>query len=130
MRIGAFAILVSCLCLANVHGMARGAKAAKPNNLEGMDYASARKIILSQGWKPVGGPCDGVLDGSCASFPEIEVCSVVYPGHCSILFVRRHDCLSVITVGAVPGGYWAADTQVEWVGFGRGSFPCKKNPVG
>jgi hypothetical protein len=130
MRLCALAILASCLCLMSVQGVARGAKAARSNKLEGMDYISARKIILSHGWKPVGGPCDGVLASSCTRFPEIEVCSVVYPGHCSTRFVRGRGCLSVITIGAVPGGYWAMDTLVDQVSFGRGSHPCAKTLLG
>jgi hypothetical protein len=111
-------------------GMACGEEAAESNKLEGMDYLSARKIILSYGWKPVGGGCDGVRASRCAKFPEIEVCSVVYPGHCSILFVRGRGCLSVMTIGAVPGGYWASDTLVIQVSFGRGSYPCSKILLG
>jgi hypothetical protein len=130
------AILASCLYLMSVQGAAGGARAApraaKSNKLEGMDYISARKIILSHGWKPASGPCDGVPAKICASFPEIEVCSGVSPGYCSILFVRGRGCLSVITIGEYPGGgYWPSDTEIERVGFSRwGPFRCKKNPIG
>jgi hypothetical protein len=133
MKSYALAILASCLCLMSVQGVAGGAKAApraaKGNKLEGMDYTSARKIILSHGWKPASGPCDGVPAKSCASFPEIEVCSGVSPGYCSIVFVRERGCLRIITAGDEPGGGYY--TEIQRVGLSRWSrLPCSKNPIG
>ena len=99
-------ILASCLCSMSVQGAAGGAKAASPaaksKKLEGMDYTSARKIILRHGWKPVGGACEGVLADTCAKFPEIDVCSGVYPGYCAMKFGLRDRCLHVQTIGGWP----------------------------
>jgi hypothetical protein len=64
MRNCALAIMASCLGLISLQGSVGGAKTAPPtakkSKLKGMDYVSARKMILSHGWKPASGPCDGV----------------------------------------------------------------------
>lgn len=126
MRSYALAILASCLCLVGVEGTSGGASAAPPEfnvkKLETRYYTSARKVILRNGWKPLGGICEGVLVETCAKFPEIDVCSGVYPGYCDLKFFRRNRCLFVLTVGGWPGDKY---TEVSSVTFGNG--PCKKN---
>lgn len=83
-----------------------------------------RKIILRHGWKPVGGACEGVDDQTCARFPEIDVCSGVSPGYCTLIFFRRNRCLFVLTANQEPG---SNDTEVEEVTIGRGR--CVKDAI-
>ena len=126
MKSYARATLASCLCLVSVQGTAGGANTAPPavnaKKLENGYYASAREIILRNGWKPLGGICEGVLADTCAKFPEIDVCSGVYPGYCDLKFFRRNRCLFVLTIGGWPGDKY---TQVKDVTFRRGR--CVKN---
>ena len=99
-----------------------GAKAVK---LEHMDYFHARKIILGYGWRLIGGPCSQVSKETCDRFPEIEVCSGVWPAPCVMIFVKQDRCLIVGTFGGEPVGDEEGDTHVDSVEFRRG--PCPKN---
>jgi hypothetical protein len=105
-------------------------KAATPNSrplrLEGMDYLAARRIILDHGWRPAAGPCSQVSDRECASFPEIQVCSGVQLGPCTMVFNRQDRCLIVGTSGSEPTeGQEESDTHVRAVYFRHGH--CSKN---
>jgi hypothetical protein len=98
----------------------------RPVKLEDMDYFHARKIILDYGWKPIGGPCEDLVSKStCAKFPEIDVCSGVGPGYCSMVFVREKRCLYLLTRGGSPQDEAGGDTHVDAVTFRRGR--CAKN---
>ena len=104
------------------------AKAAAPRSgparLEGMAYVPARRIILRYGWVPAPGPCEvsaGLAASDCQSFPELDVCSPVEQGFCSIVFTRRGLCLDIITTGGPPAvGQEQGDTTVFRVHFRRG----------
>jgi hypothetical protein len=98
---------------------------SSPPRLEGMDYRSARRIILGYGWQPVTGPCWGVSESDCASFPEIDSCSCCGQAPCGMFFRRRNWCLIVSTLGASPViGREESDTVVTNVYFRRGH--CSK----
>src|SRR3954470_7844887 len=71
------------------------APTSRPQRLEGMDYLRARRIILGQGWQPVTGPCSGVTESECASYPEIDACSCCEQAPCGMFFSRRNWCLIV-----------------------------------
>jgi hypothetical protein len=97
---------------------------SSPARLEGMAYVPARRIILSYGWVPAPGPCEvsaGLQASDCESFPELDVCSPVQLGFCSIVFTRRGRCLDIITTGGPPvAGQERGDTEVFRVHFRRG----------
>ena len=96
----------------------------RPARLEGMAYVAARRIILSYGWVPMPGPCEvsaGLAASDCERFPELDVCSPVSLGFCSIVFTRRGLCLDIITTGGPPViGQERGDTSVFRVHFRRG----------
>ncbi|HEY1606011.1 MAG TPA: hypothetical protein VGF77_10500 [Allosphingosinicella sp.] len=92
--------------------------------LEGMTYDAARKIILGYGWKPALGECYSTKE-SCSLFPEIQSCSGVGPGYCSMVFAKGNRCLSLGTSGGAPTGDGDYDTYVTVVLFGKG--PCSKD---
>ena len=97
---------------------------SRPARLEGMRYVPARRIILSYGWAPMPGPCEvsaGLQASDCESFPELDVCSPVWPGYCSIVFTRRGLCLDILTTGGPPvAGLERGYTQVLRAGIRRG----------
>ena len=97
--------------------------AARPAKLEGMAYQTARKIILSYGWKPWFGHCEAD-PGTCAKYPEVDVCSASFPISCGMRFVRRGWCLGVGTEGEAPPGVAAGQPIVTGVTFRRTS--CQK----
>jgi hypothetical protein len=100
------------------------APSSSPARLEGMSYVPARRIILSYGWVRAAGPCTvsaGLRASDCESFPELDVCSPVSPGYCSIVFTRRGLCLDILTTGGPPvAGQERGDTEVFRVNFRRG----------
>lgn len=106
------------------HGLKAAAPRGRPVRLEGMAYVPARRIILGYGWVPAPGPCQvgsGLEASDCESFPELDVCSGVSPGFCSIVFTRRGLCLDIITTGGPPVvGQVRGDTEVFRVHFRRG----------
>jgi hypothetical protein len=97
---------------------------SRPARLEGMAYVPARRIILSHGWVPTPGPCEvsaGLAASDCESFPELDVCSAVWPGYCSIVFTRRGVCMDILTTGGPPAaGQERSETEVYRVHFRRG----------
>jgi hypothetical protein len=100
------------------------APSSRPPRLEGMDYLRARRIILGYGWQPVTGPCSGVSESDCASFPEIDSCSCCGLAPFGMFFRRRNWCLLVSTIGASPVIGRESDTTVTNVHFRRGH--CSK----
>ena len=96
---------------------------SRPARLEGMAYDAARRIILSYGWVPAPGPCYGLAERLCASFPELDTCSCCDRAPCAMLFVRGNRCLSIGTEGDLPG---SRDTHVVDVSFRR--HHCSKSP--
>jgi len=97
--------------------------------LEDRKYNSARKVILSLGWKPAPGPCLPGADLGCADYPEMDFCSGLAPGNCRFVFTKANSCLIVTATGNDEG---PGDTIVEDVAFRRGA--CTKdvdpnNPV-
>jgi hypothetical protein len=97
---------------------------SRPARLEGMDYVPARRAILGFGWVPAAGPCDGEqVDASeCASFPEIDTCSPVWPAYCHMVFARANLCLDLTTSAGPPeAGQEESDTHILNVSFHRGS---------
>ena len=107
-----------------LHSLKAAAPRSRPTRLEEMNYVPARRIILSHGWVPAAGPCEvsaGLDASDCASFPELDTCSPVWPGYCSIVFTRRGLCLDITTTGGPPvAGREQGDTQVFRVNFRRG----------
>jgi hypothetical protein len=103
-----------------------GAGSAKPEKLEGMDYFSARTIILRYGWKPVKGACEGstIVTGTCSLFPEIDVCSLSFPILCTMRFEKEDRCLFVRTEGESGPTEDGGVAVVDAVSFRKGS--CAK----
>jgi hypothetical protein len=98
---------------------------SRPVRLEGMDYVPARRVILSYGWVPAPGPCFGVTESECASFPEIDSCSCCSRAPCAMLFIRGNRCLSILTeIGPPEAGVEESDTHVVDVSFR--SHHCSK----
>ena len=99
----------------------------KPGKLEGKDYLTARKAILSYGWTPLQGDCSGggTDNDTCATYPEIGNCSGTGVGFCDMTFVRRDRCLIVVTVGGEPKATRRGEPKVRDVQFRRG--PCSKD---
>lgn len=91
-----------------------------------MEYFNARKIILSYGWEPLGGPCQGagIDEEVCRAFPEVGNCSGTGVGFCDMHFARKDRCLDVVTTGGAPSNDGPGDTSVRDVAFG--SAPCSK----
>lgn len=89
-----------------------------------MAYDAARRIIMSYGWVPAPGPCSvsaGLDASDCARFAELDVCSPVWPGYCSIVFTQRGLCLDILTTGGPPvAGQERGDAEVYRVNFRRG----------
>lgn len=105
------------------HLATTGAASRRPVRLEGMDYVPARRIILSYGWVPAHGLCRDMTESECASFPEIDMCSGVFPAYCGMTFTRRNRCLYVTTSAGPPvAGQEESDTHIVSVEFRRG--PC------
>lgn len=103
------------------------ASRSRPARLEGMDYVPARRVILGYGWRPAAGPCFGVTESECASFPEIDSCSCCEQAPCAMLFIRGDRCLLVSTeVGPPEAAAEESDTHVVYVAFHR--HHCSKNP--
>lgn len=73
------------------------------SKLEGMNYDKARGVIISYGWQPFHGECNGVSNDICRKYPEIETCQGVAPGYCAMSFEMKGKCLSVLTLEAPPG---------------------------
>ena len=85
-----------------------------------MHYVPARRVILSYGWRPAPGPCFGVTESECASFPEIDRCSCCEQAPCAMLFIRGDRCLSILTeVGPPEAGAEESDTYVVDASFRR-----------
>ena len=100
---------------------------AKPAKLEGMDYVSARKVILRYGWKPLPGNCGGGGAGNltCSTYPEIGNCSGSGDGFCDMTFARPNRCLIVVTVGGAPDAKKQGEPVVRDVQFRREN--CSKD---
>ena len=79
------------------------APASRLLRLEDMEYLAAHKIITGDGWRPVAGRCEGVVDpATCQAFPEIGNCSGNGVGYCDMAFSRKTQCLIVVTTGGAP----------------------------
>ena len=98
------------------------ARSAKASNLEGMDYDRARSLILSYGWTPFRGDCNGVDENTCARYPEVGNCQMVSPGYCDMSFTKDKRCLIVVTLESPPGAS-RGETWVKNVTFLR--MPCQ-----
>jgi len=103
------------------------ASATRPARLEGMDYDTARSVILGFGWTPFPGGCGGppVHEATCARYPELGYCQGNGRGFCGMTFTKPDRCLYLTTVEAPPGqgfGY----TVVYDVHFARRS--CRRDP--
>ena len=130
MRMNKLFLALSAVSLGGVaqpalpHSLIAAAPRSRPMRLEGMAYVPARRIILSYGWVPAAGPCQvgsGLEASDCESFPELDLCSGVSPGFCSIVFTRRGLCLDILTTGGPPvAGRERGDTEVFRVHFRRG----------
>ena len=94
---------------------------AAPQRLEGMAYPAARALILSFGWQPSHGDCQGagISRQICQRFPELDTCSGVELGYCGMRFVRRNRCLILVTIGGPPSVEGLTDTVVDGVQFNR-----------
>jgi hypothetical protein len=120
----AFCILVGAQSLPiQVQAASFDAKLAK---LDHMDYYFAREKILAAGWKPLIGGCNRFIQETCAHFPEVDVCSGVAPGYCSMVFVKEERCLYVGTSGGEPqADVKYGDTHIDDVTFRPA--PCSKS---
>ena len=107
---------------AQIHTSTASSTAALKIN--GMDYGRARKIILTQGWKAVPGPCQQIDQKTCGHFPEIESCAGAGADYCAMAFVRQNQCLYVTTLGDPPYGSDAGAARVKKTTFRPG--PCAK----
>jgi len=70
-----------------------------------MDYAAAKSILLSNGFRPGGGfddPCSSIGEEQCKPYPEIESCSGTGQGYCLSIFIKGDRKVEVTTFG--PGG--------------------------
>jgi len=96
--------------------------ARKTVRLEGMKYPKARQVILGHGWKPFPGDCTGpdVDDRICRRYPEIDNCTGVGVGLCSMKFTKKDRCLILLTVGSAPQVGYPSDTAIQEVTFSRG----------
>jgi len=119
---------LGCLIAVAVGGFGLAAyaapKSSSPMKLDHMDYGRARKIILRNGWKPMGGPCEQVSESTCFHFPEIGVCTGVSPDFCGMTFVKENRCLSITTSGDEPDGDNPGASRVVDVTIRPG--PCSK----
>ena len=97
-----------------------------PPRLEAMNYFTARKIILSYGWKPLPGSCGGggIDEAGCAAFPEVGNCQGTGPAYCDMHFARANRCLDLVTKGGRPRNDGPGDAHVDTVRFSRA--PCKR----
>jgi len=121
--VGAF-LFVSAADFVSQNAQA-GSPTVKPLKLEHMDYSRARKVILTDGWHPMGGPCMQVGENTCAHFPEIDVCTMVAPTYCAMVFIKQNQCLYIGTSGDPPNGSDEGAMRVETATFRPG--PCSKN---
>jgi hypothetical protein len=96
-----------------------------PLKLKHMDYSKARKLILSNGWTPLGGPCEQISKDTCLHWPEIGSCTGVSPDLCGMVFKQNSQCLYVSTRGDEPDGSNAGSMRIESVTYQPG--PCAKN---
>ncbi len=75
------------------------------SRLEGMDYESARTVILGYGWKPhpteSGGP--DVKQSISSHYSELGYCQGTGRGECGMTFTKDARCLFVATVESPPG---------------------------
>lgn len=118
----------SCRMAATYNGnLSPTGKANQPGRLEGMDYFSARKIILRHGWEPVQGTCEGggSSEDVCREFPEIGNCQGTGIAFCDMRFRRDGRCLDLVTTGGPPDLDGPGDTHVDSVAFLRG--PCSES---
>jgi hypothetical protein len=128
MRSFIFAATASVVMLSQSLPVAASVKpTAKTTNLEGMDYVSARKVILGYGWQPLPGNCGGggASNLTCSTYPEIGNCSGSGVGFCDMTFVRPNRCLVVVTVGGAPDAKKHGESVVRDVQFRRGT--CSKD---
>ena len=116
-----FCILIFALGIITplAQGMAVASARSTPLKLEGMEYLQARSIILNLGWKPDRGSCQGIAltRQICHRFPEIDECSGVGLGYCSMHFVRNGRILNLVTIGGPPRLDGQSDTVVRGVQF-------------
>ena len=120
--------VLAFMVLLGVRGLAEHAEAASPGvkavKLEHIAYPSARRVILSSGWRPVSGPCEQVGEETCARYPEIEGCTGVgSPNRCGMAFRKQGRCLYIGTTGEPDGDF--AGVRVDGVTFRPG--PCSKH---
>lgn len=104
------------------------ARATTQRPLEGRSYADARATITGMGWTPFPGACTGggTSPETCTANPEIDSCSGVEDGFCSMRFARPGNCLTIVTKGGPPGPTGSGDTRVDGVQFQR--RPCTSEP--
>ena len=99
--------------------------ASSKAKLEDMTYSAARKAIAGFGWKPFPGGCTGggTSPETCVAVPEIDQCSGVDPGFCTLHYSKPGRCLTVVTKGGPPGPQGSGDTRVDGVAFSKGPCP-------
>lgn len=122
----ATAIIVLAFAVPAAISAAGAARTARPAaggtpNLEGIEYAKARRIVLAHGWKPSSGHCHAGKQ-ACAKYPEIDTCSASFKILCAMDFVQTGRCLVVSTSGETAPGQGTGDPLVTNVIFLRG--PC------
>lgn len=73
-----------------------------PETLVGKSYASARKVLIKNGWKPFSQNPMNLMDWEKriqSKYPEFDACAGDRPV-CSFSFVAKHSkCVRVITLG-------------------------------
>lgn len=121
----AFKFLAAMVIFGCSQPLYAASKSSAPLKVNNMEYVRARKIILKNGWKPVGGPCEQVSESTCFHFPEIGICTETSPGFCGMVFVKNDQCLSLQTRGdppdgESPGGGWVVSVAIQ-------PSPCSKN---
>lgn len=121
------ALAATMLAVAGTYGDVYARSAQKTTRLEGMDYLEARKTILRFGWAPLPGGCSGGGASAklCGAYPEIGNCTGTGIGYCDMTFIRRDQCLLIVTVGGAPGTTKRHQPTVQGVHFGPG--PCSKD---
>jgi hypothetical protein len=120
-------ILVATAALVLLHQPA--SPASKAIKLEGMEYLKARRVILGHGWRPSAGSCRGpdVSARTCATYPEVGICSGLGNGPCGMTFVRRSRCLLLSTIGGAPQAK-PGDTVIVDVTFRPAPCPKEQTP--
>jgi hypothetical protein len=92
-----------------------------------MNYADARILVLSYGWKPFRSQCGGAASpATCARYPELRYCQLTGQGLCTMTFAKPDRCLILTTAESPPGQGYTAVTDVF---FREGSCPEEADQV-